>query len=106
MLNWPGSHGAPMGSSEIVVESRVSRRRPRTRAGTGVSGPAACSAAAMRVDVEELEPRGLQPGQHQLSEATHQLVAEVGIRVALPTQARAVEGDRRDRLARERVQVP
>src|SRR5690242_12881976 len=89
MLNWPGSHGSPAGSSAIVTDSSVSRRRLSTRAGRGVRKPG--SAAAMGVHVQQLEPRGLQALQHQAAEALHQQMAELVVLVALPSQARAVE---------------
>src|SRR5215472_13655335 len=104
MLNWPGIHGSPSGSRAMVADSGVSRLRPRTRAGRGVSWPG--SPAAMRVDVYELEPRRLQPLQHQVAEAPQQLVPQLVVDIALPAQARAVEGDRRDGLAGHGVEVP
>src|SRR5579884_1760926 len=107
MLNWPGAKlpaacARPCSaSSSSVTVSCVFRTRRRTRYGTGTVGSGISDMDA--VDVEKLQARGPQPLPDHARESLEQLVPEPRIRLALPPDARAVEGGRPDRLERPGV---
>src|SRR5579864_9006128 len=115
MLNCPGEKplsatGPPAGgSSAMVIVSCVSRDMRSTRYGTGTIGSGAGAGAAGRaldtraVDVEDLETGRPQALPEHPGEPLQQLIAEAGILLALPADARAVELRRADGLERPRV---
>src|SRR5579864_8148887 len=100
MLNWPGAKTTPSapstGSSSRVAVSCVSRPIRRTWNGRGSMGSAPAGGATDRslaspVDIQQLEPCGVQTLPDDLREPLQQFVPEPRIGLALPADAGAIE---------------
>src|SRR5215207_8281947 len=110
IVNCPGAKrnpSPPSGSSSSVQVSAVSRRLATTANGAGTISAGIRSAGnRVTIDVEQLEACGLQALLQRGRKATHQLIAELVIGVALAAQACTVERDETRRHGRASVEVP
>ncbi len=78
----------PARASSVHVSARLLRASRGRRRAAGTIGPARRELSdAVAIDVEQSEPRPLQPLDEHLREALHQVVAERRVVVALAAQA-------------------
>src|SRR5512134_2130911 len=106
MLNWPGAKGkappeASGGSRTSVKVSAVSRRVFRTvnaagRMGSSPRARRSVMMAAVAIDVQELELRGFEALHDHLGESLEDAPAQLGVFLAFPPQAGAVESQGAD----------
>src|SRR5690242_15731641 len=109
MLNWPGAHDMAASSMSRLTVSCVSRRRASTRWTRGGAKGASARVSAdgnVTIDIQQLQLRQLEVADRDIGETAHQVVAELVVRLAFPTQALAIQADDAGWLHRDGVEVP
>ena len=99
----------PTDSSSSVTVSVSSRRDPLDPIDLRherIGRPRRSRVSMLAIDIEELQPRRVQPLHQERQEALHHLVAEIVVRLAFAAQAGGVDADRARQLDGAGIERP